>query len=128
MVRRRQPAASPCLSSHIICLHSVHRPSPLVAPLALSASSGLFFATNADDKPAYRSREIPPPNARLTPSWSHGDIVENAMATYNPGHGAGPAHTGAGPSHGLPMAHNMTNGRVAMDVFDQELNFDDSLL
>lgn len=52
------------------------------------------------------------------------------MATYsNSGHGAGPAHTVARSSHGLPMARNMTNGGVAaMDVFDQELNFDDSLL
>lgn len=50
------------------------------------------------------------------------------MATYNSGHGAGPAHSRARPSHGQPMAHNMTNGGVAMDVFDQDLNFDDPLL
>lgn len=50
------------------------------------------------------------------------------MTTFNSAHGAGPAHTVAGPSHALPMAHGMANGGVAMDVFDQDLNFDDSLL
>lgn len=58
------------------------------------------------------------------------------MATYNSSHGAGPGHahthTAGGPSHShglpVPIAHNMTNGGVAMDVFDQDLNFDESLL
>lgn len=53
------------------------------------------------------------------------------MATYNAGHGgAGLGPTVPGPSsHGLSMAHNMTNGAVpAMDIFDQDMTFDDSLL
>lgn len=57
------------------------------------------------------------------------------QSTYTSTHGAGPGHAGAGatagPSHGLGLGltmDDMTNGGVAMDVFDQELNFDKSLL
>lgn len=67
------------------------------------------------------------------------------MATYNPGHGGGgggsttaahhhnaavPAVAAGGPSHALPLAGASIhgNGAVSMDVFDQELNFDESLL
>lgn len=54
------------------------------------------------------------------------------MATYNSSHGAGPghAHTHTGASHGLPLpiVHGMPNSGVAMDVFDQDLNFDETLL
>lgn len=47
--------------------------------------------------------------------------------------GAGPGHIGAsdpaGPPHGLGLTMDgMTSGGMAMDVFDQELNFDESLL
>lgn len=51
------------------------------------------------------------------------------QTSYNAGHRAGPGHPGvAGPSHGLDLGDLTTNGGVAMDVFDQELNFDESLL
>lgn len=46
------------------------------------------------------------------------------MATYNSGHGAG-SGLPVGASHGLPM---MANSGVAADVFDQDMNFDESLL
>jgi hypothetical protein len=47
------------------------------------------------------------------------------MATFNSGH-AGSNHN----NHGLPMQTNMNNGAVDMGVgvFDQDLNFDESLL
>lgn len=52
------------------------------------------------------------------------------MATYNSGHGTGSGlPSGAGPSsHGLPLGHSMPSSAVAMDVFEQDMNFDDSLL
>lgn len=69
------------------------------------------------------------------------------MATYNPGHGAGGGAGGgsgiqtaahqihqvvpaAGPSHPLPLAGASlhSNGALGIDVFDHELNFDESLL
>lgn len=63
-------------------------------------------------------------------SQSQSDPIENAMATYNTSHGGGVGngHTLGGPSHGMPMGHNIANGGVPMDVFDQDMNFDDSLL
>lgn len=48
------------------------------------------------------------------------------QTTYNSAHGAGLPGV-AGPSHGLNMG-DLANGGVAMDVFDQDLNFDESLL
>lgn len=66
------------------------------------------------------------------------------MFTSNSGHAAaGPAAHGAGPGqnptppnpahstvhpHGLPMPANMSNVGVDINVFDQDLNFDESLL
>ncbi|CAN8098079.1 unnamed protein product [Discula destructiva] len=50
--------------------------------------------------------------------------------TFNSAHGVGPGHAGVsvGVSHGLGMG-DMNNGGVAMGgVFDQDLNFDESLL
>ncbi|PSR81048.1 acid phosphatase [Coniella lustricola] len=52
------------------------------------------------------------------------------MATYNSGHGTGAGlPSGAGPSsHGIALGQSMPSSAVAIDVFDQEMNFDDSLL
>lgn len=66
------------------------------------------------------------------------------MFTSNSGHAAGPAAHGAGPGqnptpqtaahanvhhpHSLPMPANMNTAGVDINVFDQDLNFDESLL
>ncbi|ROV87420.1 hypothetical protein VMCG_10712 [Cytospora schulzeri] len=68
----------------------------------------------------------PENNLKLPCRPSHGDKSNNAMATFNSGHAGPPNHN----THGLSMPANMSNGAVDMGVgvFDQDLNFDESLL